>query len=169
MRLGVRSAFVAGEIVPGDIEVDDGAVAAVGLPPGDGGLAGPGYADLQGKGWGEVDVHTADEAAREAMAAALAAAGTTRWRPTLITAPEDELVRALRGGCPPRCLGVRLERQFLSPRPGGAHPPEPLRAPDLAELRRLLDAGPVTHVTLAAPAPAGLAPPGGAGPPRAPR
>src|SRR4051812_49773175 len=115
MRLGVRSAFVAGEIVPGDVEVEDGAVAAVGLPPGDGGLAVPGYVDLQVNGWGEVDLHTADEAGREAMAAALAAAGTTRWRPTLITAPEDELVRALRGGWPTRCLGVHLEGPFLSP------------------------------------------------------
>ena len=44
---------------------------------------------------------------------------------------------------------MHLEGPFLSPERSGAHPPEHLRAPDLALLRRLLDAGPVTQVTLA--------------------
>jgi N-acetylglucosamine-6-phosphate deacetylase len=121
------------------------------------GLAVPGYVDLQVNGWEGVDLHTADAAEREEMSATLAAAGTTRWRPTLISAPEQELARALRGAWPARCLGVHLEGPFLSPERGGAHPPEHLRAPDLGELRRLLGAGPVTHVTLAPELPGALA------------
>ncbi|HWK29264.1 MAG TPA: amidohydrolase family protein [Solirubrobacter sp.] len=47
----------------------------------------------------------------------------------------------------PRVLGAHLEGPFLAR--AGAHDPRALRAPDLALLRRLLDAGPVTQVTLA--------------------
>ena len=32
MRLGVEAALVRGELVPGDVEVDDGVVVDVGLP-----------------------------------------------------------------------------------------------------------------------------------------
>lgn len=156
MRLGVSEALVEGRLISGDIDVDDGLVTAVGLPPGEGGLAVPGYVDLQVNGWAGVDLHTAGEAGREKMSAALAEAGTTSWRPTLITAPEAELARALRGAWPARCLGVHLEGPFLSPERSGAHPPEHLRAPDLAELRRLLEEGPVTHVTLAPELPGAL-------------
>ena len=149
MRLGVREALVGGRIVPGDVEVVDGEITAAGLAPGGRGLAVPGFVDLQVNGRGDVDLLTADEAARERLSSELAEAGTTAWRPTLISAPEADLVRALGGAWPSRCLGVHVEGPFLSPERGGAHPPEHLRAPDLGELRRLLDAGPVSQVTLA--------------------
>ena len=149
MRLGVGAGFVDGRLVPGDVEVAGGAIAAAGLEPRGRGIAVPGYVDLQVNGYERFDVHTADEPARRELGEALARAGTTAWRPTLISAPEAELVRALRGAWPAGTLGVHLEGPFLAPERSGAHPPEHLRRPDLELLRRLLDAGPVTQVTLA--------------------
>jgi N-acetylglucosamine-6-phosphate deacetylase len=160
MRLGVRAGFVRGAILTGDVEIADGVITAVGLAPRGSGIAVPGYVDLQVNGWAGVDLHTADLQARERMSAALAEAGTTSWRPTLITAPEAELRSALAGAWPSACLGVHLEGPFLSPEKSGAHPPEHLRAPDLALLCGLLEAGragTVSQVTLAPELPGALA------------
>ena len=80
----------------------------------------------------------------------------TAFTPTLISAPEAELIRALgvigaagatAGGI--RVLGAHLEGPFLSPAWPGAHDPAHLRAPDRALLDRLLAAGPVALMTLA--------------------
>ena len=46
-------------------------------------------------------------------------------------------------------IGAHLEGPFLSAERPGMHPVEHMRAPDLALLDRLLDAGPVTEMTLA--------------------
>ena len=77
---------------------------------------------------------------------AMLATGVTAFQPTFITAPEDDLVAALRAmpteGIGPRVLGAHLEGPFLSPQRLGVHDAEGCREPDLALLRRLLDAGP---------------------------
>ena len=84
---------------------------------------------------------------------ALLATGTTAFQPTFVTAPESALLDALRAmpvdGIGARVLGAHLEGPFLSPRRAGVHDPRSSRAPDLALLRRLLDAAPVSQVTLA--------------------
>ncbi len=163
MRLGVAAALVGGSIVPGDVEVADGAIAAVGLGDGSGGrgLAAPGFVDLQVNGFAGVDLMRADVAGYAAAGAALAATGVTAYRPTLMTAAEEDTIAALRtiaavgraegGGAAagPRILGAHLEGPFLHPARLGAHPPEHRRDPDPALLERLLAAGPVGHVTLA--------------------
>src|SRR5205823_13360682 len=53
-------------------------------------------------------------------------------------------------------LGVHLEGPFLSPERMGAHPPAARRDPDLELAARLLDAGPVTYMTLAPERPGAL-------------
>ena len=77
---------------------------------------------------------------------ALLATGTTAFQPTFVTAPESALMDALRAmpadGIGARVLGAHLEGPFLSPRRAGVHDPAFLSAPDLALLRRLLDAAP---------------------------
>jgi N-acetylglucosamine-6-phosphate deacetylase len=157
MRLGVGAAIVAGELVPGDVAVDDGTVSAVGLG-GAGGehVALPGLVDLQVNGYAGVDL-LAEPGRADEVADALAAGGVTSWQPTLITSPVDRLraaTAALDGA--PGSVGVHLEGPFLSPRRAGAHPPARILGPDLEVLGSLLDAGPVSTVTLAPELPGAL-------------
>jgi len=186
MRLGVAQAVVGGTIVPGDVIVAGGRIAAVGVAPaGPAGTAVPGFVDLQVNGFAGVDFLTSDPADWRRAARALAATGVTAYRPTFISAPADALARGLavatavggrdarsgaadpgsgavaEAGAPlgrplPRLLGVHLEGPFLSPRWPGAHPPEHLRAPDLSLVDDLRAAGPIAHMTLAPELPGAL-------------
>jgi N-acetylglucosamine-6-phosphate deacetylase len=154
MRLGVQAALVDGRLLPGDVEVSDGAVAAVGLAGARGrGIAAPGFVDLQVNGFAGVDFMHADREGYARAGEALLATGVTAFQPTFITAPEPDLVAALQemplGGVGPRVLGAHVEGPFLSPRRLGVHPRSACRPADPALLRRLLDAGTVSQVTLA--------------------
>ncbi len=153
-RLGVAAALVGGRLVPGDVEVVAGRIAGYGLPSTTGrGIASPGFVDLQVNGFGGVDFLDADTNGYRAAGEALLATGVTAYLPTLITAPEEQLVAALaeinEGGSGPRILGAHVEGPFISPRRLGAHPPPARRDPDAALLERLLSAGPVRLFTLA--------------------
>jgi len=154
MRLNVGAALVDGAFVPGDVEVADGRVAAVGLNSANGkGIASPGFVDLQVNGFAGVDFFSADAGGYRRAGAALLECGVTAYQPTFITSPEDELVAALAevpvNGVSPRVLGAHLEGPFISSERLGTHPAESRRDPDPALLERLLAAGPVSHVTLA--------------------
>lgn len=158
MRLGVaRTLLDDGRLVGGDVRIADGRVAAVAVqPPGRSGIAAPGFVDVQVNGFAGVDVATAGPSDLDRLGRALGGHGVTAFAPTLITAPEADLVRALgvigAAGATAgriRLLGAHLEGPFLSPAWPGAHPPSHLRAPDRALLDRLLAAGPVALMTLA--------------------
>jgi N-acetylglucosamine-6-phosphate deacetylase len=154
MRIGVEAALVRGEIVPGDVEVEDGRIIAVGLGGGPRGrVAIPGFVDLQVNGYGGVDFLSASTDDYRKAGEALLLAGVTAYQPTFITSAEATTVEALRAMPTtepgPRVLGAHLEGPFLSADRPGTHPLEHLRAPDVALLDRLLDAGPVTQMTLA--------------------
>jgi N-acetylglucosamine-6-phosphate deacetylase len=161
MRLGVEAVLLGGRLLPGDVEVADGLIRAVGLTATNGGgVAAPGFVDLQVNGFAGVDFAGANSDGYKHAGEAMLATGVTAFQPTLITAPEESLVESL-GAVPaepigPRLLGVHLEGPFLSPERAGAHDPAAMRAPDLSLLRRLLDAGPVRHVTLAPELPGAL-------------
>src|SRR5947208_7552776 len=147
MRRGVEAAHVDGAFVPGDVEVADGRVVAVGVNGSGRGLAVPGLVDLQVNGFGGVDFLDADAAGYRRAGEALLETGVTAYQPTLITSPEETLLAAL-AEVPvepeyPRILGVHLEGPFLSPRRLGTHVASARRDPDLALLERLLDGGPV--------------------------
>jgi N-acetylglucosamine-6-phosphate deacetylase len=163
MRLGVSAALVDGHLLRGDVEVDDGVVRAVGVGArnGHGRIAAPGFVDLQVNGFAGVDFHAADLDGYRRAGEALLGTGTTAFQPTFVSAPEVDVVDALaampRNGCGPRVLGAHLEGPFISPRRLGVHDAGAARAPDLALLRRLLDAGPVSEMTLAPELPGALA------------
>ena len=163
MKLGVEAALVDGELVAGDVEVADGQVAAVGLAGGGRGIAAPGFVDLQVNGFGGVDLLEADAAGVGEVGEQLLRTGVTAYQPTLISGPEERIRAALqaiaaarKAGRGATCLGTHLEGPFLSPLHAGAHPREQLRAPDLGLLRSLLEAGPVSMVTLAPELPGAL-------------
>jgi N-acetylglucosamine-6-phosphate deacetylase len=157
-RLGVAAAVVDGVQLAGDVAVADGRILEVGLAPAGRGTAVAGFVDLQVNGFGGVDFLTdADDDAWRLAAGRLVAAGVTAFQPTLITAPEPAVADALRraarlrgaGATGAEILGVHLEGPFISGERLGAHPGEHRRNPALALLRRQLEAGPVTMMTLA--------------------
>ena len=163
-RLGVAAAFVDGALVDGDVSVRGGEVEAVGLPGKGSGVAIPGLLDAQVNGYAGVDVLAADHDRLRAIGAALRRDGISAYQPTLISAPEHDLIAALRriasmpdaSGEEASIVGVHLEGPFLAPERAGAHPVEHLRAPDAGLLQRLLDAGPVSMVTVAPELPGAL-------------
>ena len=155
MRLGVEAALVGGKLVPGDVEIAGGVIAAYGLAGrnGRGCIAVPGFLDLQVNGFGGVDFMGADADGYARGGEALLETGVTAYLPTFISAPEEDLLAAL-GNVPldppgPRLLGVHLEGPFLSEKRLGVHPRSARRDPDPALLERLLGAGPVRLMTLA--------------------
>jgi N-acetylglucosamine-6-phosphate deacetylase len=124
MRLGVEAALVGGRLVPGDVEIADGRVAGTGLSSSNGrGIAAPGFVDVQVNGFGGVDFLETDGDGYRQAGEALLETGVTSFLPTLITAPETELLAALaevpRASVGPRILGVHL-RGRSSPRVGSA-------------------------------------------------
>jgi N-acetylglucosamine-6-phosphate deacetylase len=161
VRLGVEAALVDGALVPGDVEVAGDAVARLWLTaPGGRGVAVPGFVDLQVNGIAGVDLLDTDQTGYHLVGEALLAGGVTAYLPTFVTSPEERLVRALRSlpvdedGA--RILGAHLEGPFISELRLGMHSAADRRDPDLALLERLLDAGPVSLVTLAPELPGGI-------------
>jgi N-acetylglucosamine-6-phosphate deacetylase len=156
--LGVRHALVGDVLVRGDVRVEDGRVAGVGVvPAGTSGLAAPGFVDLQVNGFGGIDFLAAEPPDYRTAGAALAATGVTAYLPTFISAPDDAYDRAVAAATAaravarpgPRILGVHLEGPFLSPSWPGAHDPQHLQTPSPALIERLERAGPIALVTLA--------------------
>ena len=129
---------------------------------GSGGIAVPGFVDLQVNGFAGVDFLGADADGYREAADALLETGVTAFVPTFITSSEEDLVAAL-GSVPrqgqargPQVLGVHLEGPFLSAARLGTHPARFRRDPELGLLERLLAAGPVRTMTLAPELPGAL-------------
>jgi hypothetical protein len=129
-RLGVAAALVDGSFVAGDVRLEGGLVAAVGLPPAaGGGLAAPGLVDLQVNGYAGVDFLTSEAPAWHTAERALARAGVTAYVANLITARSDATAAALRttrappvgrtGGADPGAW-ARISRGRSSHRPDAA-------------------------------------------------
>jgi len=161
-----------GAVEDGWIRFADGRVLArgTGTPPAHDGeqldAAGrvltPGFVDIHMHGGGGTDA-SEGPGALPSLLAAHRAHGTTRTVLSLVSAPVDELVTALRALAPlvradPLVLGVHLEGPFLSPDARGAHDPAALTVPTPAEVAALLDAadGTLAQVTIAPERPGAL-------------
>ena len=161
VKLGVAAAVVDGSLVRGDVEIENGTIAEVGLAGGLSGIAIPGLVDLQVNGFRGIDLLHATGDEVEKLGVELARMGVLWYQPTLITAPAELTRLALstigecaaaspNEGAAARILGAHLEGPFLSPERPGVHPPEHLRRPDLDLLASFLVAGSaVSMVTLA--------------------
>jgi len=163
MRAGVKEALIEGTVVPGDVEIADGVITAVGVAPAAReGIAVPGYIDVQVNGFAGIDFLNADAEEFARAGQALAATGVTGYQPTLISSPTPTVLSALErvskamNGDGARILGVHLEGPFLAPAWKGAHDERHLVPPDLELAARLCEAGPVTYMTIAPEQPGGF-------------
>lgn len=157
------------DLTPGWVEVDGGRVVAVGggEPPrpadqvlGEATVT-PGFVDTHVHGGGGASFTGPPEEV-EAAVATHRAAGTTTVLASLVTASPSDLLRSVSELAELTASGVvagtHLEGPWLSPRRAGAHEVAQLRAPDLAEVEALLEAGrgTVRMVTLAPELPGAL-------------
>jgi len=132
------------------VRVEDGRIVDVSAAAGraDGWLA-PGLVDLQVNGFAGLDVNGAQVTPDIVveLGRALAAAGTTTFVPTVITASEQDIVKSLRAIAAARDLDqatrdaipfVHVEGPHLSPEDGprGVHPAVHIRPPDVEEFLR---------------------------------
>ncbi len=147
--------------VESTIRIKDGRIAALenGIAPRADVIASgwivPGLIDLQVNGGFGYDF-TNDSASVTLVAQRLPETGVTAFLPTLITSPLESYARRLRHleaaahvtrGA--QVLGIHLEGPYLNPRRAGAHNPDYLRLPSVAELDTWAASDMVRLVTLA--------------------
>ena len=168
----MSAAVVEGSLVEGDVRIEDGTVAEVGVAPaGDGGIAAPGFVDLHINGVAGVDFLTADAAGYRDAAEALARTGVVAFQPTFVSAPLESYPPALatageaqaqtRGRGASRAWSACTSRARSCPRSGPGRTTRPyLLAPDPEAARATARRGAGDH---------GHPRPRAAGRPRAPR
>ena len=155
---------------PGWLLARDGRIEALGQGNPPGGLASgaerldgagarllPGFIDVHVHGGAGADTMDADPDALRHLARFHARHGVTALLPTTWSAPEADLVAALKaitavtgpveGGA--TILGAHLEGPWINAGRCGAQDPAAIRPPDAAEATRLLDGGVVRLVALA--------------------
>ena len=115
----------------------------------------PGFVDAHCHGGGAASFPSGDPAQAATVLATHRAHGTTSMMASLVTDTTERLEASVRALAPlvrsGELVGIHLEGPWLSSAHGGAHEADLLRAPDTAEVTRLLDAGDgtVRMVTLA--------------------
>ena len=141
------------ELSPGYVAIEGGRIARVAPGPPPSPVSGahlafpdatliPGLIDLQVNGGAGVDCLRCPPEAYEVLGRYLAATGVTAYLPTIISAPLEEMRRAVevagaaaaRRGPLPQVLGVHLEGPYLNPLRRGAHRTQDLRHPSVAEI-----------------------------------
>lgn len=157
------------DLTPGFVVMKNGRVARVaGGPPPDGdedllafpdGTLIPGLIDLQVNGGAGVDCLRCGPEDYDVLGRYLAATGVTAYLPTVMSAPLEEMRRAVkvaaaamaRRGPLPTIVGVHLEGPYLNPLRRGAHRAQDLRHPAVEEIEETVSQaqGALRVVTLA--------------------
>jgi N-acetylglucosamine-6-phosphate deacetylase len=172
--LAIRGGVVHldGECLDADVTIEGSVIAEVGAKVGVGAAQVvdatdcavlPGFVDLQVNGAVGVDFTTQPERIGE-VAAFLVQCGVTSFMPTVISTSASQMATAIaainewsRGAQPgARSLGIHLEGPFLNPQRCGAHPPQHLRPPSLADAEGWTRAAGVSMVTIAPELPQAL-------------
>ncbi len=142
--------FTGGRLVPCEVLVRDGRIAAVGtdlertgcqVVELEGNILSPGFLDVHTHGGAGVDINAAGQADLEKLSAFFASQGVTGFLASILTDTVEATERAIDHVCTfmdgpapgARCLGIHLEGPFLCLKYKGAMPPELLREGD-AEL-----------------------------------
>lgn len=132
------------------VTVEDGRIRAIDPGPDNEALwLAPGLIDLQVNGYGGCDLNAdaLDPDVVLALARQMLSTGVTTFVPTLISAPEEKVIRALRAIASARQASaqvacaipfVHVEGPHISPQDGarGAHPRDQIRPPSLDEFER---------------------------------
>lgn len=158
-----------GTLRPGWVAVSDGRITEVGFgtPPGtpdlEAPVLSPGMVDMHCHGGAGKTFATTEATEAAGVVAAHLTRGTTSIMASLVTAEIDELEEQIRTLVPlaqeGAIIGIHLEGPWLNEDHCGAHDPDLLRAPDPADIDRLVQAGGghLRMVTLAPELPGALA------------
>jgi N-acetylglucosamine-6-phosphate deacetylase len=142
-------------IVDGTLRVEDGLIAAVEPGPVAAGAPWivPGFVDMHVHGGGGHTFTTGDAGQARSAAAFHLGHGTTTLLASLVSAPYEVMLGAVRAYAPlvadGTLAGVHLEGPYLSAACRGAQNPAYLRDPSVDELRSLTGDGVVRMVTVA--------------------
>lgn len=165
---GARIALPSGVVDDGWIAVSGDTIVATGTsaPPAgprvelDGDLVVPGFVDMHCHGGGGASFSTTDPAEAAHAVRAHRRHGTTTMLASLVSEPiatlTDQIAALSELVTDGLLTGIHLEGPFLAESRCGAHDPAVLRAPDGDAVSTLLDAGPVSMVTLAPELPGGV-------------
>ena len=160
--------FTGGRLVPCEVLVRDGRIAAVGtdlertgcqVVELEGNILSPGFLDVHTHGGAGVDINAAGQADLEKLSAFFASQGVTGFLASILTDTVEATERAIDHVCTfmdgpapgARCLGIHLEGPFLCLKYKGAMPPELLREGDAGLFLRYQEraGGRVRYMTVA--------------------
>ena len=160
--------FTGGRLVPCEVLVRDGRIAAVGtdlertgcqVVELEGNILSPGFLDVHTHGGAGVDINSAGQADLEKLSAFFASQGVTGFLASILTDTVEATERAIDHVCTfmdgpapgARCLGIHLEGPFLCLKYKGAMPPELLREGDAGLFLRYQEraGGRVRYMTVA--------------------
>ena len=160
--------FTVGRLVPCEVLVRDGRIAAVGtdlertgcqVVELEGNILSPGFLDVHTHGGAGVDINAAGQADLEKLSAFFASQGVTGFLASILTDTVEATERAIDHVCTfmdgpapgARCLGIHLEGPFLCLKYKGAMPPELLREGDAGLFLRYQEraGGRVRYMTVA--------------------